>query len=567
MSIKERFASLFTKPTNTTAKGYRWEANSEGLDFIISQKEQTQIQNGEAELWVMQQQIVLSMLAEEGLAETIPSGFIVPSATAISLDEITRETLNLPSPWKGHIDATFDGRTGNSTFSLALELEFEPSRYTSIFQLEGPILKFSQKKVYLQTSEQANLFSAWKKHKESEKNESDNLQLVLAAQDAKEAGLNISLALFDRLNVQAPNSVSISIELNENGDLLLTPTFGQRASPEKIQQVLWQLRQKNTNVIRVDGEIILLDEKRLKAVHEILHNRIVPKEKIRDFLKTPTAYIDASMVNLDVGFSARVKGVTVFQQAYFGEADDSGIDWFGASTSTNTEVLFITELPKYIRDSDELLTFQKSYFDAKTTGAKSIIFRKKAFDISEHDTVEQVLKDIENGLQEGRYPDTELTIPTDDLDEGTGDDSQSTKSSSSEADESEPTKQNTTSPNGNTELVVIDIIENDQELEYSLQKSIKEHLYSGILSYDNYLRTPFKHQEEGIRWIIGLALESEVAGGLLADDMGLGKTYMSLAAMDQLYKLQKTQNDKKPNLIVAPLSVLQNWKDEVEKTF
>ncbi|MCP3892804.1 MAG: DEAD/DEAH box helicase family protein [Desulfobulbaceae bacterium] len=50
--------------------------------------------------------------------------------------------------------------------------------------------------------------------------------------------------------------------------------------------------------------------------------------------------------------------------------------------------------------------------------------------------------------------------------------------------------------------------------------------------------------------------------------MGLGKTFMALSAIDHLYKFKHQAKDtKKPCLLVAPLSLLQNWKDEVEKTF
>jgi len=50
--------------------------------------------------------------------------------------------------------------------------------------------------------------------------------------------------------------------------------------------------------------------------------------------------------------------------------------------------------------------------------------------------------------------------------------------------------------------------------------------------------------------------------------MGLGKTFMALAAVDQLYKiLTQAKKTQKPCLVVAPLSLLQTWKDEVTKTF
>ncbi|WP_099159274.1 DEAD/DEAH box helicase [Virgibacillus ndiopensis] len=64
------------------------------------------------------------------------------------------------------------------------------------------------------------------------------------------------------------------------------------------------------------------------------------------------------------------------------------------------------------------------------------------------------------------------------------------------------------------------------------------------------------YQKTGYQWF--KSLSAYHLGGILADDMGLGKTLQSIA-----YMLSE-QNDK-PHLIVAPSSVLYNWKNECEK--
>ena len=57
-------------------------------------------------------------------------------------------------------------------------------------------------------------------------------------------------------------------------------------------------------------------------------------------------------------------------------------------------------------------------------------------------------------------------------------------------------------------------------------------------------------------------------GALLADDMGLGKTYMTLVAVGEYLQRQRSQGKaEKPILVVAPLSLLENWEDEVAKTY
>lgn len=64
------------------------------------------------------------------------------------------------------------------------------------------------------------------------------------------------------------------------------------------------------------------------------------------------------------------------------------------------------------------------------------------------------------------------------------------------------------------------------------------------------------YQEEGYQWLSRLAHWG--VGACLADDMGLGKTLQALAVI-----LEKAPNG--PALVVAPASVVRNWKTETER--
>lgn len=59
------------------------------------------------------------------------------------------------------------------------------------------------------------------------------------------------------------------------------------------------------------------------------------------------------------------------------------------------------------------------------------------------------------------------------------------------------------------------------------------------------------YQRDGVQWLLNL--RDAQLGGMLADDMGLGKTLQAIAAIQA------------PALVVAPTSVIHNWRSEFEK--
>jgi len=64
------------------------------------------------------------------------------------------------------------------------------------------------------------------------------------------------------------------------------------------------------------------------------------------------------------------------------------------------------------------------------------------------------------------------------------------------------------------------------------------------------------YQKTGFKWMKTLA--SYGMGGILADDMGLGKTIQAISFIESLEPGSKC-------LVVAPTSLVYNWRDEVEK--
>jgi superfamily II DNA or RNA helicase len=99
--------------------------------------------------------------------------------------------------------------------------------------------------------------------------------------------------------------------------------------------------------------------------------------------------------------------------------------------------------------------------------------------------------------------------------------------------------------------------------------------------FSKYALQPMPHQEDAIRWLLAhakRALENREiikeqrawgAGALLADDMGLGKTFTTLIALAEWYRHWRDVTSTEPPavLFVVPLSLMENWRSEIQKAF
>lgn len=118
--------------------------------------------------------------------------------------------------------------------------------------------------------------------------------------------------------------------------------------------------------------------------------------------------------------------------------------------------------------------------------------------------------------------------------------------------------------NGERKVLIIE--ENTEDTGYNtvgstVEEADKYTLYRNQNFEENY--TLKSHQEEGIAWLQYL-LNHHAPGCLLADDMGLGKTLQILYFLDWHARNNPHHN---PYLIVAPVSLLENWEKEYKRFF
>ena len=114
--------------------------------------------------------------------------------------------------------------------------------------------------------------------------------------------------------------------------------------------------------------------------------------------------------------------------------------------------------------------------------------------------------------------------------------------------------------------LALQILHNIEELEYDKAGAVGQGADRTLL-IPTALRTDIElmpHQRDGVAWMqcrMGQNRDG-VRGILLADDMGLGKTLQSLCLMAWY---RETAPSPRPCLVVAPVSLLENWKGEIDK--
>lgn len=110
----------------------------------------------------------------------------------------------------------------------------------------------------------------------------------------------------------------------------------------------------------------------------------------------------------------------------------------------------------------------------------------------------------------------------------------------------------------------IDTIDYEEQRVAALKAQAKDPKVPRSLARDASL---LDHQREGVarlQQLYALRESQNVRGMLLADDMGLGKTLQLLTLMASILE---DDSNCLPMLVVAPVSLLENWTEEAEKFY
>lgn len=281
-------------------------------------------------------------------------------------------------------------------------------------------------------------------------------------------------------------------------------------------------------VQRENGERvrIVLNKEQKENLHHLKEQcgKHKSREKIQKLIEQPTEYFDPNAFDLSELYSDRVIEIGVYKPKFYPFICPYKSCWIAGAT-VETPQNGTTKVT--INNEEELEKLKREIQSAKEN--------KKG--IVEYNNTQL---DIEDAMFLAQTAEKQLKDP------------------------SQPAK--VESENGNEARNVLIIEENAEELGFAVKERTIEKGDKYTLFTDPFLQEGFSlkdHQKEGVAWLQHL-YKSKASGCLMADDMGLGKTLQILYLID--WHSRKYANHK-PYLIVAPITLLENRKNEYERFF
>lgn len=547
MGLRENLKRLLGDRTTQLGTGegssleFLPDYDSSAANFRIAADEWTELTAGGGSGASLEQYTVLALLEEQGNATRLPNGFRIDSIDTARLEPEISELLGLPGRVPGALHTRVIGHTTSSRFRVEPFIEFDGIEVP--IDRHGAVVMIGSDE-YVLTPFELEIVEALERHAAlsvSERTESVNVGLVAHLQDVKMRAtredpnrpLEIDLAHLEKFRTSVPEKVGIVVTPNADGSLELGPDLGKDIASVDVLDREQQL--ERSDVLRVGEQLVLLHAEQKAGIREIARNRNIPARQRDAFLSAPGEFLDPSLVDLDISFSVRVEGIGAIVPMSFVEAQKSGIDWLiEASTIHAPESL--TGLVDTFEGLDDV---REKVAEARHHDQTKIVYDEKVIDISDVDRTDDALARAARKVA------------------------------------ARSSEQATSEPAGASVQVGMHIAESHDHAD-ALRRLADRAAMKYVPDLSGLKRTPFPHQTVGIAWAAGMmaaSLETEEAevtiqGALLADDMGLGKTFMTLVALrDFAIRQRRLSGAAKPILAVLPLSLIENWEDELTSAF
>lgn len=473
----------------------------------------------------------LATLVDNGYAYASKDGCLLPYENIYLLDEDERMLLGIPQPYDKAMRLVGTSMLNLSDFEYKVEfLTYVPDGELIVCERGGNILVKGRDKYLLNEAQYAllNRVDAFNSTPEEDKTTDYNLRCFAEIKAlAEQAGCQLDSYL-ENENVYAPERIKIEIGRDDEGftvepavDIEENGKFQTYFDKMRKVQAQYPIQRENGERVR-----IVLNKEQKENLHYLKEQcgKHKTREEIQNMIEQPTEYFDPNAFDLSELYSDRVIEIGVYKPKFYPFICSYKSCWIAGAT-VETPQNGTTKVT--INNEEELEKLKKEILSAKEN--------KKG--IVEYNNAQL---DIEDAMFLAQTAEKQLKDP------------------------SQPAK--VENENGNEARNVLIIEENAEDLGFAVKERIIEKGDKYTLFTDPFLQEGFSlkdHQKEGVAWLQHL-YKSKASGCLMADDMGLGKTLQILYFID--WHSRKYANHK-PYLIVAPISLLENWKNEYERFF
>ena len=473
----------------------------------------------------------LATLVDNGYAYASKEGCLLPYENIYLLDEDERILLGIPQPYDKAMRLVGTSMLNLSDFEYKVEfLTYVPDGELIVCERGGNILVKGRDKYLLNEAQYAllNRVDAFNSTLEEDKTTDYNLRCFAEIKAlAEQAGCQLDSYL-ENENVYAPERIKIEIGRDDEG-FTVEPAVNIEEN-DKFQTYFDKMRkvQAQYPVQRENGERvrIVLNKEQKENLHYLKEQcgKHKTREEIQKMIEQPTEFFDPNSFDLSELYSDRVIEIGVYKPKFYPFICPYKSCWIAGATVETPQ----NGTTKVTINSEEELEKLKREIQSAKENKKGIV---------EYNNTQL---DIEDAMFLAQTAEKQLKDP------------------------SQPAK--VESENGNEARNVLIIEENAEELGFAVKERAIEKGDKYTLFTDPFLQEGFSlkdHQKEGVAWLQHL-YKSKASGCLMADDMGLGKTLQILYFID--WHSRKYANHK-PYLIVAPISLLENWKNEYERFF
>lgn len=486
----------------------------------------------------LQKNLVINPLEElvgNGLASKVGDTYTMQISNIYFLDDLERDILELPSLYPFDIYIQPEGQITHPNFRYKYSFRsFAPNgEIFKVENIDGPFVTINGNE-YLLNNEQYKLISSINQYNLLDLSKKTLNNNLISFKKIKELSEDTAIILDKYLsskNVVTPTHIKIN--LNYDGGILeLTPSIEgvDESSFTKSFDRSSEVNNIYPLIKNNEKTHILITPEQKSELEKIKkeYRKVTDKEKIKEIIDKPAAIFDTDVIDVSEFYSDRVLEIGVYHPKVYPFVSPYKSQWIPGFEIKNNrgETSHV-----FIKSEAELSDFKDKIEDAKCTNKKSINYNGVDIPIEEAENIK--------------------------------------KTALAQLEKKEAV---TESGEGSIEKVsagrkVLIIKENTDELAYKEISISYEQPQNLSLFVDDYLNPVIKlkkHQIQGVAWLQDLYIKN-LKGCLLADDMGLGKTLQVLYLIDWHYRTYPESN--KPYLIVAPVSLLENWKNEYERFF